>query len=136
MDAAIETALALTDDAPFAQRVVDITTRGARSQQLRRIEIWFHNVDGEVYITGTPGARSWYANLLAHPEFTFHLKHEVRADLPATATAIIDPQERTEVLSAIVDGIDAIYSGHASRPEFAPVEEWIDRSPLVRVNFN
>ncbi|MDR7188828.1 hypothetical protein J2Y46_001651 [Microbacterium sp. BE35] len=87
MDAAIETALALTDDAPFAQRVVDITTRGARSQQLRRIEIWFHNVDGEVYITGTPGARSWYANLLAHPEFTFHLKHEVRADLPVTATA-------------------------------------------------
>ncbi|MFK9866774.1 nitroreductase/quinone reductase family protein, partial [Escherichia coli] len=68
MDAEIATALALTPASTVEQRTVDITTVGARTEQPRRIEIWFHNVNGEVYITGTPPrARSWYANLVAHP---------------------------------------------------------------------
>src|SRR5437870_1705763 len=66
-------------------RTIDITTRGRKTGQPRRKEIWFHNVEGRLYITGTPGRRDWYANLLAHPEFTFHLKQSVRADLPAVA---------------------------------------------------
>mgnify|MGYP003350547853 CR=1 FL=1 len=86
MDATTAAALALTPASTVEQRTVDITTVGARTQQPRRIEIWFHNVDGDVYITGAPPrARSWYANLLAHPEFTFHLKNGIRADLAATA---------------------------------------------------
>ena len=28
-------------------RIIDITTHGRRSGQKRRIEIWFHNIDGE-----------------------------------------------------------------------------------------
>ena len=36
-------------------QVIDITTTGRRSGQPRRIEIWFHNLDGRLYITGTPG---------------------------------------------------------------------------------
>ena len=37
------------------ERTIDITTRGRRSGELQRIEIWFHNLDGRVYITGLPG---------------------------------------------------------------------------------
>ena len=39
-------------------QVIDITTIGRKSGQLRRIEIWFHNLDGRLYITGTPIAYS------------------------------------------------------------------------------
>jgi hypothetical protein len=56
--------LALTHD-----RTVDITTIGRRSGQPRRIAIWFHNLDGRIYISGLPGRRGWYANVVAHPDF-------------------------------------------------------------------
>ncbi len=136
MNAATATALSLTETSSVEQRTVDITTYGARSEQPRRIEIWFHNIDGDVYLTGTPGARSWYANLLANPGFTFHLKHDVHADLAATATPITAPEQRSAILSAILKGIDALYAESASRPTFAPLEKWIAGSPLVRVTFD
>lgn len=86
---------ALKDD-----RVIDITTIGRKTGEARRIEIWFHRVDGRYYITGTPGARSWYANLVATPKFTFHLKQSTRADLPALATPV-EGTEKKRVLDAI-----------------------------------
>ncbi|SIR65101.1 nitroreductase/quinone reductase family protein [Microbacterium sp. RURRCA19A] len=136
MDAAIATALSLTPSSTIEQRTVDITTLGARTQQPRRIEIWFHTIGGEVYITGAPPrARAWYANLLAHPEFTFHLKNGVHANLAALATPITDAGERSAVLGAILEGIDALYAGGASRPAFPPLEERVEGSPLVRVSF-
>ena len=73
-----EAASALATD-----QVIDITTTGRQTGQPRRIEIWFHRVDDQYYITGTPGRpRSWYANLLAHPQFTFHLKQSATATCP------------------------------------------------------
>ncbi|MGN6742615.1 MAG: nitroreductase family deazaflavin-dependent oxidoreductase [Amnibacterium sp.] len=94
---AIEQALA-TD------RIIDITTTGKRSGEPRRIEIWFHRVDGRYYITGTPGPRSWYANLLANPDFTFHLKESAQADLPARATPVVGA-EKQRLLEAITSSI-------------------------------
>ena len=136
MDAAIATALALTPVSTVGQRTVDITTLGARTQQPRRIEIWFHTIDGEVYITGTPPrARSWYANLLAHPEFTFHLKNGVQADLAATATQITDADERSAVLGAILGcGIQALLNpaqktapdGQVPKPDGAVLLDILD----------
>ena len=73
------------------ERTIDITTTGRMSGRPRRIEMWFHNLDGELYLTGTPGTRDWYANLVAHPAFTFHLKGTHKADLRARATPILDP---------------------------------------------
>ena len=35
-------------------RTIDIITRGRNTGQLRRTEIWFHTIDGQVYITGPP----------------------------------------------------------------------------------
>jgi hypothetical protein len=79
---------------------IDITTRGRQTGQFHRIESWFHHIDGHIYITGTPGRRDWYANLWAHPEFTFHLKQRLKADLPARATPILETARR-RVLSHI-----------------------------------
>ena len=104
-------------------RTIDITTIGRKTGQSRRTEIWFHNVEGRLYITGTPGRRDWYANLLAHPEFTFHLKQSVRADLPARATAILDKAQRREIMATI----------HRKLSGKRDLEAWVEGSPLVAV---
>jgi hypothetical protein len=71
-------------------RTIDITTTGRKSGQPRRIEIWFYPADWHTR-SGSPGRRFWYANLLADPEFTIHLKDSVQADLPARARPVTDP---------------------------------------------
>ena len=81
---------------------------------------------GRVFITGTPGRRDWYANLVANPGFTFHLKESARADLPARAAPVTDPEERRRVMSAPETGW---YRGQAS------MEDLVARSPMVEVHF-
>jgi len=108
-------------------RVIDMTTTGRASGQPRRKETWFHNIDGQVYLTGTPGKRDWYANMLAHPSFTFHLKQSVRADLPARARAVTEPDERRAVLARILSNI--------GRPA-SDLPAWVAGSPLVAVTFD
>ena len=106
--------------------LIDITTRGRHTGQSRRIEIRFHNIEGHLYITGRPPRRrDWYANLLAHPEFTFHLKESIKADLPARATPILDQARRRAILAAI----------HQKRGISHDVEAWVESSPLVAVEF-
>jgi deazaflavin-dependent oxidoreductase (nitroreductase family) len=83
---------------------IDITTRGRRSGQPRRIEIVFHNFGGRLFISGMPSRRkrAWLANLEAAPNFTFHLKGPgASADLPATARVITDEAERRAILSQV-----------------------------------
>ncbi len=106
-------------------RVIDITTIGRTSGRPRRLEMWFHNLDGQVYITGTPGTRDWYANMLANPRFTFHLKQSDVGDLPARATPIIESAERRVILEQILRRL-----GH---PE--DLDAWVAGSPLVAVTF-
>ena len=104
-------------------RTIDITTKGRKTGQSHRTEIWFHNIDGHLYIIGAPGRRSWYANMLAHPEFTFHLKHSARANLPARATPILDQARRREIIAAILQKI----GGRRN------LEAWVEGSRLVAV---
>jgi deazaflavin-dependent oxidoreductase (nitroreductase family) len=75
---------------------IDITTTGRRTGRPRRIELVFHSIDGRIVISGSPSRRTrgWIYNLEADPHLTFHLKRTVRADLPATARVITDPDER------------------------------------------
>lgn len=105
-------------------RTVDITTTGRKTGQPRRIEIWFYQLEGRTFLTGSPGTRDWYANLLAHPRFTFHLKQTVRRDLQAGAEPITDPGTRREILSHLFPRI----KGEA-------LEERVGGSPLVEVFF-
>jgi len=104
--------------------VIDITTRGRNTGHPRRIEIRFQHIERQVYITGRPPRRrDWYANLLAHPEFTFHLKQSIQADLPARATPILDQARRRAIIAAI----------HQKRGIYQDLEAWIESSPLVAV---
>ena len=107
-------------------RVIDITTIGRQSGQPRRKEMWFHNLDGRLYITGTPGTRDWYANLVANPAFTFHLKESTTADLPARARPIVDPDERMLILTPLLAKL-----GRSDQ-----MDEWITKSPLVAVTID
>lgn len=106
------------------ERTIDITTTGSKSGAPSRIEIWFHNVDDRIYITGMPGKRDWYANLLAEPKLTFHLKESVTADLEATGRPVSGGSKRA-ILETILERL-----GRADE-----IDEWMDRSPLVEVRF-
>jgi deazaflavin-dependent oxidoreductase (nitroreductase family) len=84
---------------------IDITTTGRLTGEPRRIEIVFHNIDGRLIITGSPSSdrkRAWLLNLETDPNFTFHLKGSVKADLPGTARVITDPSERRAIADWIV----------------------------------
>ena len=135
MDERIQQALAITPASGALARTVDISTTGARTGRTRRIEIWFYRVDGEIYLTTQPATRHWYANLLANPDFTFHLKNGVRADLEATSDPVLDPSDRRHIFSAIVDDLNQPrHSGYLSQP-VEPVDEWVSGSPLMHVTF-
>ncbi|HEY3192708.1 MAG TPA: nitroreductase/quinone reductase family protein [Solirubrobacterales bacterium] len=108
-------------------RTIDITTMGRRSGQPRRIEIWMYRYDGRVFLSGGPGRRNWYANLLANPDFTFHLKGSVHADLPAIARPITGEAERREVIGGILEEL-----GRGT----GNLDEWVARSPLAEVEFS
>ena len=108
-------------------RVIDITTTGRKTGKAWRKEIWFQNFDGKLYIMGSPGPRDWHANVISSPQFTFHLKRSVKADLPARARAIRDKAERREVLEKIHERL----TGEGMRG--LPLEDWVARSPLIQV---
>ncbi|WFE39988.1 nitroreductase/quinone reductase family protein [Micromonospora sp. WMMD998] len=115
--------MSVTDEARQAldrQRTVDITTIGRRSGQPKRMEIWRYRAAGRYWLTGSPGARDWYANLLAHPAFTLHL---TGLDLPVRGRAVTDPAERARVFGEIVPTLD--WAGS--------LESWIAGSPLVEI---
>ncbi len=106
--------------------LIDITTIGRRSGEPRRIEIVFFNVNGRIYICGSPGTRDWIANLKVDPRLTFHLKQGVHADLPARARIISDPSERRPI-------IDHVVRAWKRQPQ---LDAFLDGAPLVEVTFD
>lgn len=106
---------------------IDITTTGRETGRPRRLEIVFHNIDGRIYISGVPSRkrRSWLANLDANPALTFHLKGQVRADLPAKARIIDQEAERRAILPHIA---------RAWRRK--DLEEMVRYSPLIEVTID
>ena len=101
---------------------IDITTTGRHTGQARRIETVFHNIDGRIVLSGIPGKRSWYANLLANPRLVFHLKKTVQADLAATARPVTERAERRVLMSRV-----------AANWGRTDLEVMMERSPLVEV---
>jgi hypothetical protein len=121
VDPAVSAALA-TDG------TVDITTTGARSGLPRRSEIWFLHLDGRTFITGTPDPRNWYANVLAHDRFTFHLKESIVVDLSARAVPILDEATRRWVFAQPHRWNDWYLSE-------ASLDDLVSSAPLVEVLF-
>ncbi len=113
-------------DALRKDRIIDITTIGRKSGVPRRKEMWFHNVEDVIYITGTPGPRDWYANVIENPQFTFHLKQSTAADLTANAHPITDAGEKRDVFATILARLERTDQ----------IEQWIEESPLIRVEFS
>ena len=134
MNDAVRTALAIDRSSSARDRTVDITTTGRRSGRPRRIEIWFYQADGRIYLSSMPAKRGWYANLKANPAFTFHLKNSVVADLPATATPVTDEAERLRVFTHFVDDLNQPSNpGRIAQP--TRVEDWVAGSPLMEIAF-
>ena len=133
----VREALAIDSSSTMEERTVDITTTGRRSGEPRRIEIVFYRAGDEIYLSGVPRrtTRSWLANLAAHPHFTFHLKHKVVADLPATATVITDREERRRVLAVFVEEFNRRHDSSSPWPR-AVLSEWVSGSPLAKVTFD
>lgn len=112
----------MTDEARQAlehQQTVEITTIGRRTGRPSRIETWRYRAAGRFWLTGSPGARDWYANLLADPSFTLHLKG---LDVPARARPVTDPAERARIL------------GEIARP--GDLESWLAGSPLAEIEID
>ncbi|MFZ0492291.1 MAG: nitroreductase/quinone reductase family protein [Acidimicrobiia bacterium] len=111
--------------------IVDITTTGRRSGKPRRLEIYLHNLDGVLYLTGRPGRpRDWVANLSANPAMVVHLKRGIHADVPATGTVIWDPTTKADIIK------QARIRSWGVDPTQADAESdvWAKGAPLVRVD--
>lgn len=104
---------------------IDITTTGRTTGQPRRIEIVFFNVDGRIYVSGTPGTRGWVANLAADPHLTFHLKKGLQADLPASARIITEMAERRPVIEQVCQGWKRMDQ----------LDAFLEGAPLIEITF-
>jgi deazaflavin-dependent oxidoreductase (nitroreductase family) len=116
MNDAIRTAL-------HHSQVIDLTTTGRRTGQQRRIEIFLHDDDGRLFITGIPQAgrtRDWIHNIAADASVVVHLKQSVVVDLPATARVITDPDERLPLIE--------VAAKHWGRTDVA---DMVQHSPLI-----
>jgi len=112
-----------TLDALHHSQVIDLTTTGRRTGQPRTVEIFLHEDDGLLFITGMPRAdrtRDWIHNIKADPHIVVHLKQSVTADIPATARVVTDPAERRPLIQAA-----------ARRWGRTDVDEMLEHSPLI-----
>jgi deazaflavin-dependent oxidoreductase (nitroreductase family) len=120
MDDAIRTALGRS-------QVIDLTTTGRRSGEARRIEIFLHNLDGRLVISGMPNpgrTRAWIHNLEAEPALTVHLKKGgVVADVPGSARVITDSDERRGLLEGV-----------ARNWGRTDLDVMVEHSPLIEVS--
>jgi deazaflavin-dependent oxidoreductase (nitroreductase family) len=116
------------DDALAAElhhsQVIDMTTTGGRTGVPRRIEIYLHDLDGRLFISGTPypTKRAWLRNIEADPHITIHLKQHQPVDVPATARVIEDPDERRPLIEAA-----------ARRWKRDDIDDMMAMSPLIEI---
>ncbi|WP_162564303.1 MULTISPECIES: nitroreductase family deazaflavin-dependent oxidoreductase [Microbacterium] len=116
----------MNDDVSTAlhrSQLIDLTTTGRRSGLPRRIEIFLHEEDGVLFITGMPRrdrTRDWIHNITADPNVIVHLKKGIEADVPVTARVVTDPHEARPLIEAA-----------ARRWRRDDVDEMIAHSPLI-----
>lgn len=104
-------------------QIIDLTTTGRRTGRPRRIEIFLHHDEDQLFITGMPRAdrtRDWIYNVGADPHVVLHLKQSVVVDVPAMARVVTDPDERRPYIEAA-----------ARRWRRTDVPEMLQHSPLI-----
>jgi deazaflavin-dependent oxidoreductase (nitroreductase family) len=112
-----------TRTALYHSQVIDLTTTGRRTGRPRRIEIFLHEENGQLFISGMPRAdrtRDWIHNITADAHVMVHLKQSISADIPATARVVTEPLERRPFIEAA-----------ARRWGRTDVDEMLQHSPLI-----
>jgi len=102
----------------------EVSTIGRRSGRTRRTEIWYVIIDGQIVLTGTPGPRSWLANMRQHPDAVLHLRDPAR-DLAVVAREVTDPAQRRRV----AEEAGRLQPWYADQPY--AIEDWVTDSPMV-----
>jgi deazaflavin-dependent oxidoreductase (nitroreductase family) len=105
-----------------ATRTIDLTTTGRQTGQPRTVEIWWFHVDGRFFITGTPGRRDWYANVLSDPEVAISTPI---GSFAASAVPVTDIDSRRAVFT---DPAANWYSGQSE------LERLIKTAPMVEIH--
>lgn len=100
-------------------QTIDLTTTGRRSRAARRIEIWWFRFEERFIITGTPGPRDWYANVMADPRVVVHVAGE---DVPARAVPVDDLAFRRRFFESRAAGWYATQ---------AQLEHLVETAPMV-----
>ena len=103
--------------------LVDITVTGRKSGQPRKFEIMLRRHDGKYYIAGQPQPKDWYANMLADPTITLHLKQSTQADLPATAQPVQNEAERRLLFQRFFGESDMMDD----------LENWVEHAKLIEI---
>ena len=102
-------------------RTIDLTTIGRKTGQPRTIEIWWFRIDGRFIITGTPGRRDWYANVLNNPNIIVSTSI---GRFPGIAVPIEHEQIRRAVFT------DPSVGWYATQAE---LDRLVNTSPMVEI---
>lgn len=105
-------------------RTVDLVTIGRKSGQPQRVEIWWFRFEDRFVITGTPGPRDWYANVLTNPRVVIETRHGA---FPATASIIVDEPFRRRFFS---DGAARWYSTQAQ------LAALVETAPMIELDLD
>ena len=109
-----------TIDSLARTRTVELITIGRRSGQRRRVEIWWFHFEDRFIVTGTPGRRDWYANVLANPDIAIETRH---GDFPGLARVVMDPDFRQRFFLDRAAGWYSTQSELTALVESAPMIE-------------
>jgi len=105
-------------------RTIELTTIGRRSGERRTIEIWWFHINGRFIVTGTPGRRDWFANVLSNPSVIISTSIGTFA---ATAVVIEDAELRHAVFA------DPSANWYSSQAE---LRRLIEAAPMVEIRLN
>jgi len=105
-------------------RTIDLTTIGRRSGRPATVEIWWFHFDERFIVTGTPGRRDWYANILANPSVKVRVRS---AEYQGRARVVTDPGFRRRFFS---DGAARWYSTQSQ------LDALIETAPMIEIELS
>ena len=105
-------------------RTIDLTTIGRRSGRPATVEIWWFHFEDRFIVTGTPGPRDWYANVLSDPKVTVEARD---GEYPATARVVDDESFRRRFFA---DRATRWYSSQAQ------LEALVKSAPMIEIVFH
>lgn len=86
------------------------------------MEIWWFRFEDLFVITGTPGRRDWYANVVAEPRVLIETRF---GNFPGTAVPVSDREFKRRFFT---DGASRWYSTQAG------LDLLVDTAPMIRVD--